>query len=146
VQVNLFETAVAQTMGMPAQICITSEFCGKGLAVEKNGDIYSCDHYVYPEYQLGNIETTPLAHMAFSERQKAFGFGKKDTLPDYCKRCPYLSLCWGECPKNRIVRTPDGELGLNYLCPGIKAFFDFAQPMVVGIATILQNEQSGARS
>lgn len=146
VQVNLFETAVAQTMGMPAQICITSEFCGKGLAVEKNGDIYSCDHYVYPEYQLGNIETTKLAHMAFSERQKAFGFGKKETLPAYCKACPYLNLCWGECPKNRIVRTPDGELGLNYLCPGIKAFFDFAQPMVVGIATILQNEPSGARS
>ncbi len=122
VQVNLFETAVAQTMGMPAQICITSEFCGKGLAIEKNGDIFSCDHYVYPEYKLGNVQSTKLAHMAFSERQKAFGLGKRDTLPAACKRCPYLKLCYGECPKNRIVRSEEGELGMNYLCPGIKAF------------------------
>ncbi|WP_349922126.1 anaerobic sulfatase maturase [Aeromonas veronii] len=140
VQVNLFETAVAQTLGMPAQICVTSEFCGKGLAVEKNGDVFSCDHYVYPEYQLGNMSIQRLSHMAFSERQQAFGFGKKETLPACCKACPYLKLCWGECPKNRIVRAPDGELGLNYLCPGIKAFFDYAQPIVVGIATILQNQ------
>lgn len=146
VQVNLFETAVAQTMGMAAQICVTSEFCGKGLAIEKNGDIYSCDHYVYPEYRLGNIDTTQLSHMAFSERQQAFGFGKRDTLPAYCKACPYLKLCWGECPKNRIVRAPDGELGLNYLCPGIKAFFDYAQPIVVGIATILQGQPAGEQA
>ncbi|MRT43435.1 anaerobic sulfatase maturase [Enterobacteriaceae bacterium RIT702] len=138
VQVNLFETAVAQTMGMPAQICITSEFCGKGLAIEKNGDIFSCDHYVYPEYKLGNVQSTKLAHMAFSERQKAFGLGKRDTLPAACKRCPYLKLCYGECPKNRIVRSEEGELGMNYLCPGIKAFFDYAQPILVGIATLLQ--------
>lgn len=140
VQVNLFETAVAQTMGMPAQICITSEFCGKGLAIEKNGDIFSCDHYVYPEYQLGNVQTTRLAHMAFSERQKAFGLGKRETLPATCKRCPYLKLCYGECPKNRIVRSEEGELGLNYLCPGIKAFFHYAQPMLVGIATLLKRQ------
>lgn len=140
VQVNLFETAVAQTMGMPAQICTTSEFCGKGLAIEKNGDIFSCDHYVYPEYQLGNVQTTRLAHMAFSERQKAFGLGKRETLPAACKRCPYLKLCYGECPKNRIVRSEEGELGLNYLCPGIKAFFHYAQPMLVGIATLLKRQ------
>lgn len=140
VQVNLFETAVAQTMGMPAQICVTSEFCGKGLAIEKNGDIFSCDHYVYPEYQLGNIHDTKLAHLAFSERQKAFGMDKRDTLPGACKRCPYLKLCYGECPKNRLVRSEEGELGLNYLCPGIKAFFDYAQPILVGIATLLQQQ------
>lgn len=141
VQVNLFETAVAQTMGMPAQICVTSEFCGKGLAIEKNGDIYSCDHYVYPEYQLGNIHQTKLAHLAFSERQKAFGMGKRDTLPAVCKRCPYLKLCYGECPKNRLVRSEEGELGLNYLCPGIKAFFNYAHPILVGIATLIQRQQ-----
>lgn len=140
VQVNLFETAVAQTMGMSAQICITSEFCGKGLAIEKNGDIFSCDHYVYPEYKLGNVQSTKLAHMAFSERQKAFGLGKRDTLPAACKRCPYLKLCYGECPKNRIVRSEEGELGMNYLCPGIKAFFAYAQPMLIGIATLLQRQ------
>jgi uncharacterized protein len=140
VQVNLFETAVAQTMGLPAQICTSAEFCGKGLAIEKNSDIYSCDHYVYPEYQLGNIEDIKLSHLAFSERQQAFGMGKRDTLPRYCKACPYLKLCWGECPKNRIVRTPDGETGLNYLCPGIKAFFDYAAPIFVGISTLIHPE------
>ena len=145
VQVNLFETAVAQTMGMPAQICTHSEFCGKGLAIEKNGDIFSCDHYVYPEYQIGNIEHAQLSHLAFSERQKAFGMGKRDTLPNYCKTCPYLKLCWGECPKNRIVRAPDGELGLNYLCPGIKAFFNYAEPILVGITTLLKRDFAGLR-
>ncbi|ORM72134.1 anaerobic sulfatase maturase [Pantoea rwandensis] len=140
VQVNLFETAVAQTMGMPAQICVTSEFCGKGLAIEKNGDVFSCDHYVYPEYRLGNVESTKLAHMAFSERQKAFGLGKRETLPAACKTCPYLKLCYGECPKNRIVRSQEGELGMNYLCPGITAFFDYAQPILVGIATLLNRQ------
>lgn len=143
VQVNLFETAVAQTLGLPGQICVTSEFCGKRLAIEKNGDIYACDHYVYPEYQLGNIANTKLAHLAFSERQKAFGLGKRDTLPAVCKRCPYLKLCWGECPKNRIVRSAEGEPGLNYLCPGIKAFFSYAQPILVGIATLLEREKQG---
>ncbi|PWW07772.1 anaerobic sulfatase maturase [Mangrovibacter plantisponsor] len=139
VQVNLFETAVAQTMGMPAQICVTAEFCGKGLAIEKNGDIFSCDHYVYPEYRLGNLADARLAHMAISERQKAFGFGKRDTLPGDCKRCPHLKLCWGECPKNRLVRTKDGEAGLNYLCPGIKAFFDYSAPILAGIAVLLKH-------
>jgi uncharacterized protein len=122
VQVNLFETAV-----------------------EKNGDIYSCDHYVYPEYQIGNIENTKLAHMAFSERQQAFCMGKNDTLPEYCKKCPFLKLCWGECPKNRLVLTPDGETGLNYLCPGIKAFFNYAEPILVGIATLLKRDFAGLR-
>ncbi|ADU71665.1 anaerobic sulfatase maturase [Pantoea sp. At-9b] len=138
VQVNLFETAVVQTMGLPSQLCITAEFCGKGLAIEKNGDVFSCDHYVYPEYRLGNVTTHQLAHMVFSERQKQFGMGKRDTLPVYCKTCPYLTLCWGECPKNRIVRAPDGELGLNYLCPGIKAFFHSATPALQHIAKILR--------
>jgi len=145
VQVNLFETAVAQTLGLPAQICTHSEFCGKGLAIEKNGDIFSCDHYVYPEYQIGNIENTKLAHLAFSERQQAFGMGKRDTLPKYCKACPYLNMCWGECPKNRIVRAPDGEAGLNYLCPGIKAFFNYAEPILVGLATLVKRDFSGLK-
>lgn len=127
-------------MGMPAQICTASEFCGKGLAIEKNGDIFSCDHYVYPEYQIGNIGNSKLAHLAFSTRQQAF-----DTLPQYCKECSYLKLCWGECPKNRLVRTPDGELGLNYLCPGIKAFFNYAEPILVGIATLLKRDSTGMK-
>ncbi|MGS4819311.1 anaerobic sulfatase maturase [Raoultella terrigena] len=143
VEVNLFETAVAQMMGMPAQICTTSEFCGKGLAIEKNGDVFSCDHYVYPQYQMGNIADNTLARMAFSERQQAFGMGKCATLPKQCKECPYLKLCHGECPKNRLVRAADGELGLNYLCPGIKAFFNYAEPILAGIVTLATRDFNG---
>lgn len=139
VQVNIFETAVVQTMGLPAQICVNAEFCGKALAMEKNGDVFSCDHYVYPEYKLGNIQRTSLAQMVFSERQQAFGMGKKNTLPQYCKTCPHLNLCWGECPKNRIVRTPDGETGLNYLCPGLKAFFSTTKPTLEKIAEMVKS-------
>ncbi len=94
VHVDLFETAVAQSLGMPSQRCVTAEFCGKGLAVEHDGDVFSC---------------------------------KRDTLPQYCKDCTHLKLCWGECPKNRLVRTPSGEAGLNYLCPGLKRFYAHIQ-------------------
>ncbi|MGP8306920.1 anaerobic sulfatase maturase [Vibrio sp. YIC-376] len=140
VLVNLFETAVAQVMGKPAQLCITSEFCGKGLAIEHNGDVYSCDHYVYPEYKLSNIHKHSLNEMAFSTRQFSFGMAKRDSLPDYCKQCPYLKYCWGECPKNRLIKTPDGEEGLNYLCSGIRRFFDDTLPMLVGLSQILKQQ------
>lgn len=125
-------------MGLPSQLCITAPFCGKALAIEKNGDVYSCDHYVYPEYKLGNIRAHKLAHMVFSERQKVFGMGKKETLPAYCKSCPHLNLCWGECPKNRIVRAPDGEEGLNYLCPGFRHFYASVTPTLEKIAAMLK--------
>jgi uncharacterized protein len=127
VHVDLFETAVAQSLGLPSQRCITSEFCGKGLAVEHNGDVFSCDHYVYPEYRIGNVQNTHWSEMAYSEPQQKFGFAKRDTLPAYCRECPHLNLCWGECPKNRLVRTPSGEVGLNYLCPGLKKFYAHIQ-------------------
>jgi uncharacterized protein len=136
--VNLFETAVVQTMGQPAQTCITAEFCGKALAIEHDGTAYSCDHYVYPDYALGNIAQEHLGAMAFSERQQKFGFAKRDTLPAYCRKCKHLSLCWGECPKNRLLRTPDGEPGLNYLCVGIKRFHDHAGAHLREIAALLK--------
>jgi len=127
VHVDLFETVVAQSLGLPAQRCITMEFCGKGMAIEHNGDVYTCDHFVYPEYKVGNIEDTHWGEMAYSEVQQRFGFSKRDTLPTHCRNCTFLTLCWGECPKNRIVKTPDGEVGLNYLCPGMKMFFSHIQ-------------------
>jgi uncharacterized protein len=137
VLVNLFETAVAQTMGMPAQICIFNDFCGKALAIEQDGSVYCCDHYVYPEYRLGNIRERPIWEMVFSRRQMEFGLGKRDALPGYCRRCPHLKLCWGECPKNRLIRTPDGEVGLNYLCGGLKRFFAHAEPHIKRIVNEL---------
>ena len=127
VHVDLFETAAAQSLGLPSQRCITAEFCGKGLAVEHNGDVFSSDHYIYPEYRLGNIQAAHWGAMAYSEEQKKFGFAKRDALPQYCGQCPHLRVCWGECPKNRFIRTPEGEGGLNYLCPGLKQFFSHIQ-------------------
>ena len=127
VHVDLFETAVAQSLGMPAQRCVTSEFCGKGMAIEHNGDVFTCDHYVYPEYRVGNIGDRHWSEMAYAEAQQQFGFAKSRSLPGYCRRCPHLRLCWGECPKNRLLRTPDGEAGLNYLCPGMQRFYAHIQ-------------------
>ncbi|MDH5925820.1 anaerobic sulfatase maturase [Vibrio lentus] len=146
VLVNLFETAVAQVMGMPAQLCVTAEFCGKGLAIEHNGDVFSCDHYVYPEYRLANINERPLNEIAISTRQYSFGMAKKSSLPQYCLNYEYLKYCWGECPKNRLLTAPNGEAGLNYLCPGIKMFFEHALPILVGISTLLKSSNSSEYS
>lgn len=127
VHVNVFETAVAQSLGLPAQMCTSAPICGKALALEHDGSLFSCDHFVYPEYRLGNIRETHEGDLAFSKQQVSFGLAKRDTLPAYCRRCEQLSLCWGECPKNRLLRTPDGEPGLNYLCEGLKRFYSQVQ-------------------
>ena len=140
VLVNHFETLVAQHLGAGSQLCIYSEFCGKGLAVEHDGSVYSCDHYVYPEYRLGNIMDTALDTQAFSRTQVKFGYAKNEPLPAYCRQCPCLTDCWGECPKNRIIRTPDGEPGLNYLCRGLKQYFAHAIPEVERIAARLRQQ------
>jgi len=85
--------------------------------------VFVCDHYVYPEYRVGNIRESHWIAIAYSERQKTFGFDKRNKLPLRCRQCPHLDLCSGECPKNRFVRAPDGEAGMNYLCPGLKQFY-----------------------
>jgi uncharacterized protein len=133
IHVNLFETAIAQAAGMSAQTCTQAEFCGKGVAVEHNGDVFSCDHFVYPEYKIGNIHDKHLGDMAFSPEQEKFGMDKRDTLPKQCRECDYLRMCWGECPKNRLIRSLDGEPGLNYLCSGLYRFYDHIGPDVVQI-------------
>lgn len=122
-----FEDATAITLGFGSQKCTSSEHCGKGLAIEHNGDVYSCDHFVYSDYYLGNITKTHQGDLLQSSQQKSFGLAKSTTLPSYCKRCQYLNYCQGECPKNRIISTPDGELGLNYLCEGQQTFFHKVQ-------------------
>jgi uncharacterized protein len=138
VLVNHFETLVAQHMGLPSQMCVYSEFCGKGLAIEHDGGVYSCDHYVYPEYKVGNLHPGRLGDVVFSRPQVKFGYAKHETLPRQCRECPYLRDCWGECPKNRILRTADGEPGLNYLCSGFKKFFAHAIPEVDRIVADLR--------
>ncbi len=135
--VNFCETLVAQHMGEPSQICVFSETCGKAVVVEHDGGVFSCDHFVYPEYRLGDVRSAALADLVFSPRQVKFGYDKSDTLPEYCRRCEFLNDCWGECPKNRFVRTPDGEPGLNYLCPAFKTFFAHAVPQAHRMAVAL---------
>lgn len=122
--VQMFDAALASWVGAPASVCIFSETCGDAVALEHNGDVYSCDHFVEPKYLLGNVMDTPIAELVSSPRQRAFGNAKRDTLPRYCRECEVRFACHGECPKNRFILTPDGEPGLNYLCAGYKAFFN----------------------
>jgi uncharacterized protein len=122
VYVTTFDVALGSWMGQHNS-CVVSPTCGGALTMEHNGDVYSCDHYVEPDHLLGNVNTTPLKTLVSSEKQRRFGQNKYDTLPAYCKECPVLFACYGECPRNRFIKTPDGEDGLNYLCAGYKAFF-----------------------
>lgn len=121
--VQMFDAALASWVGVPPALCIFSETCGNALALEHNGDLYSCDHFVEPDYLLGNIQQERMIDLVASAQQRQFGNAKRDTLPRYCRECEVLFACHGECPKNRFIKTPDGEPGLNYLCAGYKAFF-----------------------
>ena len=140
--VNLFETAVAQWKGMDSQLCIYHEFCGKGVALEHDGNLYSCDHYVYPEYKLGNILETSSSRMVFSDQQQKFGFAKFNSLPRQCTECKFLFACNGECPKNRLLRTRDGQPGLNYLCSGLQKFWHHIDQDVKDICRRLAQGES----
>jgi len=135
--VNWFETAVGLWMNEPAQMCNLAPVCGRSLlAIEKDGSLYSCERMVYPEYRLGNLRDKDfrLADVVYSERQREFGMNKRNSLTDECKRCPYLFACHGECPKNRFVKSPDGQPRHNYLCPGLKRFFEYADPYLRQLA------------
>lgn len=138
VYVDQFENVISMLFGMGSQSCVTAEICGSSLAIEHDGSLYSCDHYVYPEYRLGNIRDQHEGDMVFSKTQDRFAAAKSDSLPSYCRQCYYLNLCWGECPRNRFVKTPDGEAGLNYLCPGLKQFYAKANACRSELATRLQ--------
>jgi len=121
--VQSFDVALANWIGQPS-LCIFQPTCGNALALEHNGDLYSCDHFVEPAYLLGNIQETHMIELVSSEQQRKFGQDKFDTLPQYCHDCEVLFACYGECPRNRFILTPDGEPGLNYLCAGYKLFFN----------------------
>jgi len=123
VYVQHFDSALANWVGVPGAVCVFAETCGQALALEHNGDLYSCDHFVEPAYKLGNIHETQLIQLISSPQQIKFGQDKKNTLPRYCRECKVRFACHGECPKNRFIQTPDGENGLNYLCAAYKAFF-----------------------
>ena len=126
--VQQFDVALESWMGMEASLCVFRPTCGSALAMEHNGDVYSCDHYVYPEHKLGNVMEGPLVELVSLPQQKAFGQAKRDTLPRMCRECEVRFACNGECPKHRFLTTPDGEPGLNYLCAGYKHFFRHIDP------------------
>jgi uncharacterized protein len=130
VKINLFESLIAQLRGRPSMLCTSSPVCGKNVAVENDGRVYSCDHYVYPEYEIGRIGERPMREMVFSLRQLEFGLDKHNSLPSACKECPYLKLCWGECPRTRLLTTGPGETNLSYLCRGWKRFYAHALPKI----------------
>lgn len=142
--VQIFDVSLEAWCSMQPGLCLFSETCGRALAIEHNGDLYSCDHYVYPENKLGNITENSLSTMVESQQQQIFGTAKRDTLPRYCRHCEVRFLCNGECPKNRFLRTPDGELGLNYLCAGYKMFFKHIEPYVRFMANELRNQRAPA--
>ena len=123
IYVQHFDAALANWYGEPHGICVFSPSCGSAMVIEHNGDVYSCDHFVDRDHLLGNILEVPLIELVNSNRQRQFGRDKREKLPKYCRECPVLFACRGECPKNRCTVTPDGEPGLNYLCEGYRMFF-----------------------
>ena len=136
-----FDGALAGWLDMAGTVCIFGPTCGLGLALEHNGDLYSCDHFVEPNYYLGNILKTPLIELVASEKQRKFGQDKNDTLPRTCKECEFLRVCHGECPKNRFGEGPGGEPGLNYLCAGYKPFFQHADKPMRIMADLLRRDR-----
>ena len=128
--IQIFDATLANWCGVAPGVCSLAKYCGHAGVMEHNGNVYSCDHFVYPEYLLGNIKTKGLVEMMYSERQTKFGHDKYDTLPRQCKECKWLFACNGECPKNRLLNTKDGESGLNYLCEGYQMYFEHVAPVM----------------
>ena len=142
--VPTFDSILANWVGQMPSICVHAETCGHAGVIEHNGDLFACDHYVFPEYKLGNIFSDSLVSMMYSSRQIEFGQAKRTSLPQYCRDCEYLFACNGECPKNRIIKTPTGEDGLNYLCGGLRLFYAHVAPYMDFMADELANERPPA--
>jgi uncharacterized protein len=140
ITVRMFEEAIRAAFNQEHTLCIFRPICGDIPALEYTGDVYSCDHYVHQNYYLGNIMQSPLVTLLNSPKQQAFGTAKLATLPRYCQDCEVRAMCNGGCPKNRILKTPDGEQGLNYLCRGYKRFFKYSQPFVSTVAELWKQQ------
>ncbi len=142
--IQLFDSTLANWIGEQPGVCTLAKTCGHAGVMEYNGDVYSCDHFVFPQYKLGNIYTKSLLEMMYSDKQQAFGQAKSSFLPQQCRQCRYLFACHGECPKNRFCKTKDGESGLNYLCKGYYRFFDHVAPYMDYMKNELLNERPPA--
>ena len=139
--VQLFDATLAGWMGVQPGVCTYAEECGHAAVMEYNGDVYSCDHFVFPRHRLGNIHTHTLPQMLYGPQQTAFSRLKRDALPRQCRQCPWLKACHGECPRLRFLRTADGEPGLNFLCAGYQRYFSHVAPYMDFMAQALRNDQ-----
>lgn len=126
--VEIFDCTLANWMGISPGICAYSKECGHAGVMEHNGDVYSCDHFVFPEYKLGNIRDHSLIDMLYGEQQQEFSRLKHSSLPRQCKECDMEFACHGECPKNRFMKDKYGDSGLNYLCPGYYHYYQHVAP------------------
>ncbi len=142
--VQIFDVMLGLWAGHGSSLCVFSERCGNAVALEHNGDVFSCDHFVYPKYRLGNLMETQLRDMVDSPVQRRFGMDKTDALPACCKNCEMLRFCNGECPKHRFLTSPDGEPGLNYLCAGYRRFFSHIDPYMRIMANLLEKKRAPA--
>ncbi len=142
--VQHFDVALGKWLGMPGGSCIQAETCGAAFALEHNGDVYACDHFVYPRYKLGNLLNTSLSELADGPMARKFGNDKRDKLPRYCRECEVRFACNGDCPKHRFAYTPDGEYGLSYICAGYMAFFKHIGPAMKVMAQLYQQQRSPA--
>jgi uncharacterized protein len=142
--VQIFDVSLAHWVGEPPGLCVFQETCGLALALEHNGDLYSCDHFVEPDYLLGNIQDTPMIELVASDQQRRFGLDKRDTLPRFCRECEVRFVCNGGCPRNRFLKTDDGEPGLNYLCAGYKLFFNHVDRPMRIMADLLRGGHAPA--
>ena len=142
--VQVFDVALGVWLGQPASLCIFAETCGSALALEHNGDLFACDHFVEPRYKLGNLAHDKLIALVGSEAQRRFGLDKRDTLPRYCRECAVRFICNGGCPKDRLLTTLDGEPGLNYLCEGFKTFFTHIDQPMKTMASLIQQQRPPA--
>ncbi|MBM3214529.1 anaerobic sulfatase maturase [Candidatus Poribacteria bacterium] len=145
VYVQLFDVQLGIWLGLPSAMCVFGETCGNALALEHNGDLYACDHYVYPEHRVGNITDAPMRELVDSPQQRRFGDDKREALPRYCRECDVRFACHGECPKHRFLTTPDGEPGLNYLCAGYKRFFRHIDPYMKEMARLVERGQPASQ-
>lgn len=142
--VNLFDATLANWCGAMPGTCVHARVCGGNAVIEHNGDLYPCDHFVYPEYLLGNIRENDIKTLMQSQKQTDFGLDKRSALPTKCARCKYLFACNGECPKHRFNRTENGETGLNALCMGYFKFFDHVAPYMDMMKSLLQEKRAPA--
>jgi uncharacterized protein len=141
--VQQFESALSAWVGQGPTVCVHQERCGCGFALEHDGSMYACDHYVYPAYRLGNLREIPLDQLARSPIATRLGEAKAD-LPAMCRACTYRFACHGDCPKHRFIRMPDEGRGLSYLCPDYRSFFAHIDPALRTMAHLLRAGHSPA--